>query len=113
MVTTKLRIAQLRKEVGFFVVPVLSRITILGSSFITFYIKEISPKTGLITPSDSSSVAIIVEIECDFMVSVSVKNFREENEKATNERLCVSVKVEKLPSTSKTMVAAMNSCGGI
>lgn len=73
MMTKELQIKQLRKAVEFLVVHKLATNVILGTAIIGKNIEVIRSKSNLITPRDSSPVAIIGKTESDHIINYQWK----------------------------------------
>lgn len=78
MATTGLHIGKPRQEVGLLVPSKIATTIHLGTAFVGRGIKEITPKSGLITPSDSSLVPLIDETLRDHIMNISVETAMKE-----------------------------------
>lgn len=103
MVTTELRIEQLRKEVGFLVLQEPAINVILGTAFIGIYTKRIRSKTRSITLNISSLVAVADESRCDYIMTISVDHGTETDRNPADEKSCVVAEITELSSMSKTL----------
>lgn len=106
VVSTKLQIGQVRRKIGFLVVPEMEINIILETIFDEKYIEGISTKTDLITPSEFSPLAIIDGSRRDHKMTVSVENLIAEGWTSTNEHLGVISRLANLPLMSKTVAQA-------
>lgn len=104
MMTTKLQIDQLRREVGFLAISEMTPDDILETDSTRIYIKIIISNTGLTTFRDSYPVAIIGETRLDHIMTASTRDTMEENSNSTYGHSCVVSRVVRLPPMSETMV---------
>lgn len=109
VISLEAQMRQLHKKIGFLVVPSLATNLILGTAFIGKYVEEIRSKLNIITPMNTSPVAIVNATYRNHVLTVESHNSQGQPDQLAAEQPCVVTRVTKLAPVSEKIMEVNNS----